>query len=62
MKIINIKHNQFEYLLSMKHIGYDLIEILTDDDGNRDPYWIPLSGEDVAHVWLYPDKVNIIKN
>jgi len=60
MTVINVTRNQFEYLLSLKDVGYSLIEVLIDGDGNLDPRWIPLSEEAVAHVWLYPEQVNII--
>lgn len=66
MRVINMKYHQYETMLAYKKQGFGLLETMIDDTDsdfiNFNSYWSPLSEEDFAHAWLYPNSVNVIKS
>ena len=61
-----MNYNQYETMLASKKQGLSLLETMADDDildfVTLDSYWLPLSEEDFAHAWLYPNSVNVTKS
>lgn len=65
MKTITMDYDQYERMLDMKKQGLSLLETMAEDVildfVTFDSYWLPLSEEDFAQAWLYPNSVNVTK-
>ena len=57
---IEMPQRKKDEIVSLKEEDYTLLLSLLDGDGYYDPYWIPLTDEQVAQAWLHMDTIKIV--
>jgi len=61
---VTMTNDQHKTLTGLKLGGFTLLGVMTDEKGFGllDPYWFPLSEEQFAYAWLYPERVTIAED